>query len=182
MGKTIIGEETFPKIIEQYNSGGKTAAYDYLRSEYGIKHPYFVINRIKECGKYLYDADTDHFSGIDTSVADGVFMDLDELCGTTAVAAVRQPDAIPLMRADRIDPEACRADRIKECIDRHRQISPPVRIDKHDCAYPCHIRKRIAERRTHIHIPLCLGSLAALIVILGVSVPGCNLINGNAEH
>ena len=32
------------------------------------------------------------FSGIDTSVADGVFMDLDELCGTTAVAAVRQPD------------------------------------------------------------------------------------------
>ena len=92
MGKTIIGEETFPKIIEQYNSGGKTAAYDYLRSEYGIKHPYFVINRIKECGKYLYDADTDHFSGIDTSVADGVFMDLDELCGTTAVAAVRQPD------------------------------------------------------------------------------------------
>ena len=40
MGKTIIGEEAFPKIIEQYNSGGKTAAYDYLRSEYGIKHPY----------------------------------------------------------------------------------------------------------------------------------------------
>ena len=37
MGKTIIGEEAFSKIIEQYNSGGKTAAYDYLRSEYGIK-------------------------------------------------------------------------------------------------------------------------------------------------
>ena len=54
MGKTIIGEETFPKIIEEYNSGGKTAAYDYLRSQYGIKHPYFVITRIKECGKYSY--------------------------------------------------------------------------------------------------------------------------------
>ena len=92
MGKTIIGEEAFSKIIEQYNSGGKTAAYDYLRSENGIKHPYFVINRIKKCGKYLYDANTDHFSGINTSVADGVFMDLDELCGTTALAAVRQPD------------------------------------------------------------------------------------------
>ena len=25
-------------------------------------------------------------------MADGVFMDLDELCGTTAVAAARQPD------------------------------------------------------------------------------------------
>lgn len=31
MGKTIIGEDAFPKIIEQYNSGGKTAAYEYIR-------------------------------------------------------------------------------------------------------------------------------------------------------
>lgn len=90
MSKIIIGEEAFPKIIEQYNAGGKTAAYGYLSSEYGIKHPYFVIRRIKECGKYLYNADTDRFSMADTSVADGVFMDLDELCGTTALAAARQ--------------------------------------------------------------------------------------------
>ena len=68
MGKTTIRERAFPKIIEQYNIGGKTAAYDYLRSEYGIKHPYFVIKRIKECGKYLYDADMDHFSEIDAVV------------------------------------------------------------------------------------------------------------------
>ena len=92
MGRTIIGEEAFPKIIEQYNAGGKTAAYDYLRSEYGIKHPYFVLNRIKECGKYSYDADTDHFSEINIRIADGVFMDLDELCGTTALTAVHQSD------------------------------------------------------------------------------------------
>ena len=92
MGKTTIRERAFPKIIEQYNIGGKTAAYDYLRSEYGIKHPYFVIKRIKECGKYLYDADMDHFSEIDASVADGVFMDLDELCGAAELAVVRQPE------------------------------------------------------------------------------------------
>ena len=87
MGKTIIGEEAFPKIIEEYNSGGKTAAYDYLRSQYGIKHPYFVLTRIKECGKYTYDAGTDHFTEAVTSTADGVFMDLDELCGTTTLSA-----------------------------------------------------------------------------------------------
>ena len=94
MGKTTIRERAFPKIIEQYNIGGKTAAYDYLRSEYGIKHPYFVIKRIKECGKYLYDADMDHFSEIDASVADGVFMDLDELCGAAELAVVRQLDIL----------------------------------------------------------------------------------------
>lgn len=91
MGKTIIREELFPKIIEKYNAEGKIAAYNYLRSEYGIKKPYFIMNRIKECGKYLYDAEADHFSGIDTSAADGVFMNLDELCGTTALSAARQP-------------------------------------------------------------------------------------------
>ena len=60
MGKTIIGEETFPKIIEEYNSGGKTAAYDYLRSQYGIKHPYCVITRIKKCGKLLGSGEKGH--------------------------------------------------------------------------------------------------------------------------
>ncbi len=89
MGKSIIGEEMFPEIIEQYNSGGKTAAYDYLRSKYGIKHPYFVINRIRECGKYKYDPDTDQFSKADKSMDDSVFMDLDELCGTSVFTAER---------------------------------------------------------------------------------------------
>ena len=30
MGKTTIRERAFPKIIEQYNIGGKTAAYDRM--------------------------------------------------------------------------------------------------------------------------------------------------------
>ena len=98
MGKTIIGEEAFPKIIEQYNIGGKTAAYDYLRSQYGIKHPYFVMNRIRESGKYSYNADTDHFSGSDTSTADNVFMNLDELCGTTAHADIRRSGSVTAPR------------------------------------------------------------------------------------
>ncbi len=94
MSKTIIGEEAFPEIIEQYNSGGKTAAYDYLRSRYGIKHPYFVIKRIKECGKYSYNVDTNQFSVIGTSAADSVFMDLDELCATTVPAMACRTDPV----------------------------------------------------------------------------------------
>lgn len=90
MGRTIIGEGSFPKIVEEYNSGGKTAAYDYLRSQYGIKHPYFVLTRIKECGKYLYNADTDRFSETVTSTSDDVFMDLDELCNRAALSPARQ--------------------------------------------------------------------------------------------
>ena len=43
MGKTMIKEELFPEIVDRYNTDGKSAAYDYLRSRYGIKNPYFVI-------------------------------------------------------------------------------------------------------------------------------------------
>lgn len=98
MSKTIIGEETFPEIIEQYNSGGRTAAYDYLRSQYGIKHPYFVIKRIRDCGKYFYNVDTDQFSVTGASAADSVFMDLDELCATTVPATACRVDPVTEIR------------------------------------------------------------------------------------
>ena len=85
MGKTVIKEESFPEIVSRYNTGGKTEAYAFLRSEYHIKHPYFLIKRIRECGKYTYDPETDRFKIPETSEAEGVFMDLDELCAAPAV-------------------------------------------------------------------------------------------------
>ena len=85
MGKTIIGEELFPEIIEQYNAGGKSSAYDHLRSRYGIKNPFFVLRRIKACGKYDYDPSTDHFSETGKDLVDNIFMDLDELCSTSVI-------------------------------------------------------------------------------------------------
>ena len=87
MRKAIIGEDLFPEIVNRYNTGGKTAAYDFLRSQYGIKHPYFVMNRIRECGKYTYDPEADQFFGAGADSGDSVFMDLDELCGSSLVKA-----------------------------------------------------------------------------------------------
>ena len=90
MGKTVIGEELFPEIVKLYNSSGRRSAYDYLRDIHGIKNPYFVINRIRKCGKYTYHPDTDQFLEPDKSTADSIFMDLDELCGTS-IAATDSP-------------------------------------------------------------------------------------------
>ena len=61
MGKTVIKEASFSEIVDQYNTGGKTAAYDLIRSKYGLKYPNFVISRIKKCGKFTYDAENDRF-------------------------------------------------------------------------------------------------------------------------
>ena len=95
MSKTIISEETFPAIIERYNDEGKTAAYDYLRSEFGIKHPYFVMNRIKSCGKYTYDPDTDRFLGLEINAAENIFMNLDQLCRSAMIGTPTPSRSIP---------------------------------------------------------------------------------------
>lgn len=82
MGKAIISEDIFPALVDVYNREGKTSAYDMIRNRYGVKNPFFVINRIKKCGKYTYDPENDRFSAAESDAANRVFMDLDELCGT----------------------------------------------------------------------------------------------------
>ena len=82
MGKTIISEDIFPALVDVYNRERKTSAYDMIRNRYGVKNPFFVINRIKKCGKYTYDPENDRFSAAESDAANRVFMDLDELCGT----------------------------------------------------------------------------------------------------
>lgn len=80
MGKAIIGEEMFPEIVQQYNLKGKAAVYEFLQNTYGIAYPSAVIRRIRKSGKYSYDPDTDQFTDARASIADDVFMDLEELC------------------------------------------------------------------------------------------------------
>lgn len=95
MGKTVITEEMFPEIVEQYNSEGKTAVYDLLRSRYGLQNPYFVLKRIKSCGKYRFDSVTDKFTETGTSSSDDVFMDLNELCNTVVPAKPKPVETVP---------------------------------------------------------------------------------------
>ena len=87
MGKAVIKENMFSEIVDIYNTEGKTAAYDLIRSKYGVKHPYLTITRIKKSGKYTYDPDADRFVGGMANAPDAVFMNLDELCGTSVVEA-----------------------------------------------------------------------------------------------
>ena len=79
MGRTVIKDSMFPELVELYNTEGRTAMYDLLRSKYGIKQPYFVFRRLKESDKYEYDQGSDRFTSVNGSISDDVFMDLDEL-------------------------------------------------------------------------------------------------------
>lgn len=98
MSKTIINENDFSEIVHEYNSAGKTAAYDLIRSRYHVKNPYCVMNRIKGCDKYEYNPETDQFSDAETSAADNVFMNLDELCGTAVSKTLQTSETVTVNR------------------------------------------------------------------------------------
>ena len=85
MGRTLIPDTMFPALVELYNTEGRTAVYDLLRSQYGMKQPYFVLQRIKDSEKYEYDQTADRFTAAAVSVADDVFMDLDDLCAGSVI-------------------------------------------------------------------------------------------------
>lgn len=74
-----ITPDKYPKIIELYNTEGKTAAYDFIRSHYGIKNPTCVMKRMKNNTTLGYDIETDRFVAINNNDAD-IFMDLEALC------------------------------------------------------------------------------------------------------
>ena len=85
MGKAIVTENMFPQIVELYNTEGKTAVYEKIRSQFGIKRPYFVLRRIKDSEMYTYEEDHHKFICLHASTGDDVFMDLDELCGSPTI-------------------------------------------------------------------------------------------------
>ena len=80
----------FSEIIDLYNSQGRTAAYDLIRSKYGVKNPYSTMTKIKRSGIYTYNPDTDQFvGGMGKSSRDAIFMELDELCDRSIVETGR---------------------------------------------------------------------------------------------
>lgn len=73
--------QDYTEIIRIYNNDGKTEAYTFMKSEYGIKKPYYVMKRLKQSVEYHYDKDTDKFVlDEDAKDVESVFMNLDELC------------------------------------------------------------------------------------------------------
>jgi hypothetical protein len=75
-----VTPENYPEIIEVYNAEGKTAAYDLIRSQYGIKNPTCVMKRLKQSAELSYDPETDHFEIKSHKEEEGIFLNLDDLC------------------------------------------------------------------------------------------------------
>ncbi len=87
------------RIIEVYNTEGKTAAYDLMRSCYEIKNPTCVMKRMKADKSLGYNYDTDRFES-DSRKEDDIFLNLEMLCENKIETSDRSEGAIN--RNDRI--------------------------------------------------------------------------------
>ena len=94
-----ITPDKYPQIIEVYNTEGKTAAYDLMRSCYEIKNPTCVMKRMKADKSLGYNYDTDRFES-DSRKEDDIFLNLEMLCENKIETYDRSEGAIN--RNDRI--------------------------------------------------------------------------------
>ena len=126
MGKSIIQVSMYPEIVDVYNTEGKSAAFDLLRTQYGLKRPGAVISRIKEPGMYVYDANEDRFMPPQKSPEDDVFMSLDQLCQPAVEVCTRGSSTPPTVDSR---PEAMER-LVNELInDRLLTMSKYIRLD-----------------------------------------------------
>ena len=72
MSRTVVKDNMFPELVETYNTEGRTAMYDLLRSKYGMKQPYFVLQRLMKSKRYEYDPNEDRFMAVDNDISDGI--------------------------------------------------------------------------------------------------------------
>lgn len=79
-----VNDDELPKIVQVYNSEGRTAAYGLLRSQYGVKNPYFVIKRIEKNSRFEYNEAEDRYLVRKEPDTAGVFMSMEELCSPVA--------------------------------------------------------------------------------------------------
>ena len=83
-----ITPDKYPQIIEVYNTEGKTAAYDLMRSCYEIKNPTCVMKRMKADKNLGYNYDTDRFES-NSRKEDDIFLNLEALCENKVETADR---------------------------------------------------------------------------------------------
>ena len=80
MSKVKVSNEALIGVVQVYNDEGRSAAYDLLRSQYGVKNPYFIRKRIDKDPRFEYDPDRDCYLVNGLNEANHLFMSIEELC------------------------------------------------------------------------------------------------------
>ena len=81
-----VNPDQYPKIIDSYNTNGKSKTYDILREVYGITNTTSFMRRLKNTPEFAYNPETDKFEDTIKYDENNIFMKLDDLCVYTPTA------------------------------------------------------------------------------------------------
>lgn len=81
-----VNPDQYPKIIDSYNTNGKSKTYDILREVYGITNTTSFMRRLKNTPEFAYNPETDKFEDTIKYDENNIFMKLDDLCVYTPAA------------------------------------------------------------------------------------------------
>jgi len=78
-----IKPDQYPKIIDSYNTKGKSTTYVMLREVYGLTNTTNFMRRLKNNPELEYNPETDKFEASIEYDENDIFMKLDDLCVKT---------------------------------------------------------------------------------------------------
>lgn len=125
MARCRITDDELKKLAELYNSEGKRAVYEVIKTKFNIKNPYQVVNRMRNKPSLYYNEEKDFFDIGNTVQPESIFMTMEELCSPNV------PHHITRKEQEEIDSRHAAMDKlIRELIgDRLLELNKYVTID-----------------------------------------------------
>lgn len=125
MARCKITDEELKELAELYNSEGKRAVYEVLKTRFRIKNPYEVVNRMRCKAQLCYDEEKDYFDIGNSVQPESIFMSMEELCSPIV------PQHITKKEQEEIDRRPAAMDKlIRELIgDRLLELNKYITID-----------------------------------------------------
>ena len=125
MARCRITDDELKKLVELYNSEGKRAVYEVIKTKFNIKNPYQVVNRMRNKPSLYYNEEKDFFDIGNTVQPESIFMTMEELCSPIV------PHHITMKEQEEIDSRPAAMDKlIRELIgDRLLELNKYVTID-----------------------------------------------------
>lgn len=125
MARCRITDDELKKLAELYNSEGKRAVYEVIKTKFNIKNPYQVVNRMRNKPSLYYNEEKDFFDIGNTVQPESIFMTMEELCSPIV------PHHITMKEQEEIDSRPAAMDKlIRELMgDRLLELNKYVTID-----------------------------------------------------
>ena len=106
MARCRITDDELKKLAELYNSEGKRAVYEVIKTKFNIKNPYQVVNRMRNKPSLYYNEEKDFFDIGNTVQPESIFMTMEELCSPIV------PHHITMKEQEEIDSRPAAMDKL----------------------------------------------------------------------